>query len=166
MMRFFAGLIVIGLALPAPSMAQDLAWSDYRDERLGLSFSLPTRVFRLERSADAGDGHLFRTKDGRGQLLVGALENTEGHTPATYQRLIARRSYPGFDVDYAPVGRSWSVLSGERDGTIFYEKVIFSCGGAVINSFAMTYLTDQRNLFDSIVEEIEDTFRVAAGSCS
>jgi hypothetical protein len=166
MMRFVAGVIIAWLALTAPSMAQDLAWSEYRNEHLGLSLSLPTRVFRLERSANAGDGHLFRTKDGRGQLLIGALENTEGHTPATYQRLIARRSYPGFDVDYAPVGRSWSVMSGERDGTIFYEKVIFNCDGTVINSFALTYPTEQRELFDGIVEEIEDTFRVGAGSCS
>jgi hypothetical protein len=122
MKRFVSGVIIAGLALPAPSGAQNLAWSQYRDERLGMSLSIPTRVFRLERSADTGDGHLFRTRDARGQLLIGAMENTEGHTPATYQRLIARRSYPGFDVDYAPVGRSWSVLSGERDGTIFYER--------------------------------------------
>jgi hypothetical protein len=43
--------------------------------------------------------------------------------------------------------------------------VIFSCGGTVINSFAMTYPTEQRELFDGIVEEIEDTFKVGGGSC-
>ena len=92
MMRFVITLVVAVFALPAQSQVYDLAWSEYRNERFGLSLSFPTRVFRLERSADAGDGHLFRTKDGRAQLLVGALENSEHHSPATYQRLIASRS--------------------------------------------------------------------------
>ena len=159
-------LVAAGFAVPAQSQDYDLAWSEYRNERFGLSLRFPTRVFRPERSADEGDGQLFRTKDGRAQLLVGALENTERHSPATYQRYIAKQSYSGFDIDYAPVGRSWSVLSGERDGTIFYEKVIFSCGGEVINSFAMIYPTSQRTLYDVIVEEIEDTFRAGSEGCS
>ena len=158
--------LIAGFAPSAHSRDYDLGWSEYRNERFGLSLSFPTRIFRLERAADAGDGQLFTSKDGRAKLLVGALENNEHHSPSTYQQFIARRSYPGFDIDYAPVGRSWSVLSGERDGTIFYEKVIFSCGGGVINSFAMMYPTAQRELYDAIVEGIEDTFRAGSGGCS
>ena len=50
-------------------------------------------------------------------------------------------------------------LSGEGNGQIFYEKAMFSCGGQRINSFAMIYRSDQRHIFDRIVERIEDTFR-------
>jgi hypothetical protein len=34
---------------------------------------------------------------------------------------------------------TWFVLSGTRDGTIFYERVTFTCGGKLINSWAMLY---------------------------
>ena len=34
------------------------------------------------------------------------------------------------------------MLSGEGNGKTFYEKVMFSCGGRLINSFAMLYPTD------------------------
>jgi hypothetical protein len=158
--------LIAGISASAKSRDYDLGWSKYRNERFGLSLTYPAKIFRLERAAETGDGQLFISKDGQARLLVGALENSDHHSPATYQQFIARRSYPGFDIDYAPVGRRWSVLSGERDGTIFYEKVIFSCGGGVINSFAMMYPTAQRELYDAIVEHIEDTFRAGSGGCT
>jgi hypothetical protein len=49
------------------------------------------------------------------------------------------------------------VLSGEGKGKTFYEKVMFSCGGRLISSFAMIYPTEQRHIFDPVVERI-DTF--------
>jgi hypothetical protein len=51
------------------------------------------------------------------------------------------------------------VLSGEGNGKTFYEKVIFSCNGRLINSFAMIYSTDEGRLFDRVVEGIEKSFR-------
>ena len=36
---------------------------------------------------------------------------------------------------------------------------MFSCGGRLINSFAMIYPVAQRQIFDPIVERVENTFR-------
>ena len=47
-----------------------------------------------------------------------------------------------------------------------YEKAMFSCGGGLISSFAMTYPVEQRSLYDRIVERIEHTFRPGAEGCS
>ena len=51
------------------------------------------------------------------------------------------------------------MLSGYRGDRIYYEKVIYSCGGRVVNAMALSYLTAERALYDPIVERIEDTFR-------
>jgi hypothetical protein len=51
------------------------------------------------------------------------------------------------------------VLSGEGNGRIFYEKVMFSCGGRLINSFALHYSSDERGAFDALVERMEKSFR-------
>ena len=56
-------------------------------------------------------------------------------------------------------GKTWFVLSGEGDGKVFYEKVVFTCSGRLINSFAMIYPMERRATFDPIVERIENTFR-------
>ena len=90
------------------------------------------------------------TPSGRGPL------NDSGYTAATYQDYIARHSYGQYQIGYRRLGKTWFVLSGEGNGRIFYEKVMFTCAGRLINSFAMIYPFDQRHLFDPVVERIED----------
>lgn len=143
----------------------DLGWSTFHNDRFGLSFEYPANVFVDQRTSEAGDGDLFVTSDQSAKLLVGAFENVEAHTPASYQRFIARQSYPGLLVDYAPRGRTWSVLSGTQGATMVYEKVMFTCGGTIINSFALVYPIAERDFYDPIVEGIEDSFRPGAESC-
>ena len=60
---------------------------------------------------------------------------------------------------------NWFALSGEGNGKTFYEKVIFSCNGRLINSFAMIYPTSQSGLFDRVVEGIEKSFRAGTATC-
>ena len=99
------------------------------------------------------------------RLLVGALPNRDRHTVATYQDFVARKSYAAYQIHYRPRGNIWFVLSGDGDGKIFYEKVVFSCGGRLINSFALIYPAADRRKFDPIVERVEDTFRAGAARC-
>ena len=95
----------------------------------------------------------------RARLLVGALENHEGHTIASYMNMLRRQSYAGYAVDYAPRGATWFVLSGQNARDDFYEKVMFSCSGHVINSVALIYPVESKREFDPVVEGIEKTFR-------
>ena len=89
------------------------------------------------------------------------LPNDAGQSPAAYQDYIARESYAGYRIDYRRLAGNWFVLSGEGNGKTFYEKVMFSCAGRLINSFAMVYPTDQRDTFDRVVEGMEKSFRPA-----
>ncbi len=141
------------------AQAETDSWRTYRNERFGLSLLFPSQIFTLEKESDAGDGTVFVSKDGEARLLVGALENSAAQTPKNYEEYIARKSYADYNVTYRRGGDSWFVLSGEGKGKTFYEKVMFSCGGKLINSFAMLYPTEQSKTFDPIVERIEDSFR-------
>ena len=154
--------------LPVQSQdhAQKEGWTGYHNARFGFSLSYPSHIFQVERTTESGDGQLFVSRDGSARLLVGAFANTDRHSPRSYQDLIAHDTYAGFTVDYAPTGPRWSVLSGAREGTMFYEKAIFSCQGKLINSFAMTYPVAERKLYDAIVEQIEDTFRAGEAGCT
>jgi hypothetical protein len=68
----------------------DLGWREYRNQRFGITLVYPSRVFRFERASTAGDGELFVSRDGRAQLLIGALENQEHYSTASYQRFISK----------------------------------------------------------------------------
>ena len=154
---FLAFLVLTATAISAAG--QGTNWSTYHNERFGFSLQYPADVFESERTSEAGDGQVFVGMRGQGRLLVGALINNTRHTVESYRSFIAKQSYSGFDISYAPRGQTWFVLSGERDGRVFYEKVMFSCAGAVISSFVLTYPTDSKRQFDPIVEGVEKTFR-------
>jgi hypothetical protein len=160
MKAMYGGLALLLFSVGAVS-AQDEAdaWRKYTNDRFGLSLLLPSRVFTFEKQSDSGDGSVFVSKDGEARLLIGALENSAAQTPRSYQEYIARQSYADYTITYRQGGDSWFVLSGEGHGKTFYEKVMFSCSGKLINSFAMIYPTEQRKTFDPIVEKIEDSFR-------
>jgi hypothetical protein len=122
----------------------------YRNDRFGFQLQIPADVFIKHRAADAGDGD---------------SKNVDRYSPASYQRFLAHQSYPGLHIDYAPVGGSWAVLSGTQGSRMVYEKVMFTCGGHVINSFALVYPIAERDVFDPIMEAMEDSFRAGSIRC-
>jgi hypothetical protein len=160
-----AGGLLVCAAPASLLIAAPAGPAEYRNERYGFSLEYPAGVFTLERSSAAGDGVVF-VAGGDARLLVGALVNDRRYTPAAYQEHIARQSYGSYRLDYRRLGDTWFVLSGEGDGRIFYEKVMFSCAGRLINSFALFYPATRRDEFDPIVERIEKTFRPGSNCAS
>lgn len=155
-------LLAVGAAIAAGVGTEAAGvedWKEYRNDRFGLNLYYPADVFTLERTAEAGDGQLFVSQIGDARLLVGGLVNDSGFSPASYQRYLARKSYSQYRIDYHPLGQNWFVLSGEGNGRSFYEKVMFSCGGRLINSFAVLYSTGEREALDRIVERMEKSFQ-------
>jgi hypothetical protein len=157
--RTFVSLSVLALALAAASSASAQDWRTLNNARYGFSLQYPSDIFTVERTTEAGDGQLLVTQNGDARLLVGTLTNDTGFTPRSYQSYVAQNSYSGYRISYSRLGGSWFALSGDGNGNIFYEKAMFSCAGRLINSFAVIYPSDQRGVFDRIVERIEDSFR-------
>jgi hypothetical protein len=152
-------LLIASGVLGQVQAAFALDWREYQNERFGFSLQYPADIFVVERTAEAGDGQVFVSQIGNARLLVGAFVNERSYSPASYQAYIARESYGGYAIGYQRLGRGWFVLSGDGQGKVFYEKVVFSCAGRLINSFALLYSVADRDTFDPIVERIEETFR-------
>ena len=158
-LRGLALAIGLILLLGNSAVRAALDWVPYVNQRFGFSLRYPANLFEPERKSEAGDGEVFAGMRGQGRLLVGALENGDGHTIGSYMNMIKQQSYAGYNVDYAPRGATWFVLSGQNDRDVFYEKVMFSCSGRIINSFALIYPIESKREFDPIVQGIEKTFR-------
>ena len=105
------------------------------------------------------------SRDGSARLLAGALPNDDGLNLRDYRELVLQQSYPGAAIDYAPVRDNWFVLSGMRDGMMFYERVTFTCGGRRINSWALLYPDAERRRYDRVVEQVARSYRAGEGSC-
>lgn len=154
----FAGLTA---AMSAGTAMGD--WTTYRNARHGFIIGYPTARFADDPANESEDGRLLVSKDGAAKLLVGAFANAESATLSDYRAYLLEKSYTGAQIDYAPVRAKWFVLSGTRDGTMFYERVSFTCGGRLINSWAMLYPAEQRGIWDPVVERIARTYSAGAG---
>ena len=165
--RLFLAAALFGLATWGAAAQEPGATDTYRNERHGFSLSYPAGAFAPmpQQPPATGEGRVFVSRDGNARLLAGALPNADGASLRDYRALVLQQSYPGAALDYAPVGATWFVLSGTRDGMMFYERVTFTCGGRLINSWAMLYPAADRRLYDRIVEQVARSYRPGDGSC-
>jgi hypothetical protein len=162
-----AGLLMSTLALPAAqSAAQDSGGiATYRNERHGFSLSYPAAQFIALPSATE-DGRQFVSKDGSARLLAGTLPNFDNKNLRDYRTFVLNESYPNAKVDYAPVRDTWFVVSGIRNGMVFYQRVNFTCGNRNINSWAVVFPEAQKAVYEPIIDQIHRDYRLGNGNCS
>ncbi len=159
-----SALAVIFCLRPVHSAVDESAtWETYRSERFGYSLLFPAYALEQRSETPDGRGVELSSTDGLVKLKALAADNTDNVSLSDYRAAILRELSGGNRLNYGPMGQSWFVLSGVRGDSIYYQKVIFACGGRVINAFAMTYPEQQRREFDPIVTTIEKNFHPTAG---
>lgn len=161
---FIFALAFLGCA-PAGPAARGAAWESYRSPRFGYSLLFPADLLRLVSESSDGQNLEFASANGQTKLRVLTVINQDNVSPSEYRAQVigGLRDYRA--VKYGPMGGSWFVLSGVRGSNIFYQKVVFTCGGRIINAFAMTYPGAEKRGFDPIVTAIEKNFR-ASSECA
>ena len=142
---------------------QTMDWETYRSERFGYSLLFPGGMLEQRAETPDGRGVELRSKDGVVRLKALAVDNSDNISIGEYRAAILREFSASNQLKYGPMGQSWFVLSGARGDSIYYQKVLFACGGRIINAFALTYPEQQKREFDSVVTTIEKNFRPTAG---
>ena len=156
---YSAVVVVVGLLWTClGNVAAARGWVSNSDAEFGFTFSYPPDLFHSVEGDEKPSFYYFRSSAADAKLLFGAWDNVKQQTPEAFKSWLIENAGGYKDVTYRPGGRSWFVLSGYRDEHIYYEKVMFSCAGRVVNVFAMSYPTNQRHVFDPLVERIEDSF--------
>ena len=171
---FLAIIIGAGVFAAAPEAQAQLAWkkaqaqsrqvwTNYQNPRFGFTLSYPSSVFTPQPPPESGDGQTFLTNDGRAKVVVYATANDERFSPQDYRTTILK-DFGGYEhMDYSPTGKTWFVLSGYRGDTIYYQKVMFSCGNRVITALSVTFPRTEKPLYEGLIEVMEDRFRPGSG---
>lgn len=150
----------------------DQGWTTYADPRTGFSFSYPSQTFvphakdpteGLAAKTAARSGVTFVSRDGKAWFQVAAYANTERLTLAIYRSRMLTRSYSDARITFERTTPDFVIVSGLRGGTEFYERVVFSCDGRVVNFWMLTYPAAESATYDRIVEEVARTFRPVSG---
>jgi hypothetical protein len=159
----FAAALLCGPSLAASAADWRRDWETMHNERHGFLIGYPSGVFEPKSPPLTDEGRILASCDGKAQLLVGAFTNDDGTTLRAYRDFLLQENYPGARIDYAPVGGKWFVLSGTIGDREFYERVSFTCGGRLINSWAMIYPLAERRFYNRVVEAVARTYTPGAG---
>ena len=138
-------------------------WATIHHPKFGFTIAYPSDILFPIETPSGRDGRVMQSADGKAKLLVATFENSENTTLDGYREFLLSDIYANAMIDYAPQKTRWFVLSGQRGDETFYERVTFSCGGKLINSWAMLYPTAQHKLYDRVLEGIARTYSVGAG---
>ncbi|MDY8109426.1 hypothetical protein U0C82_09765 [Fulvimarina sp. 2208YS6-2-32] len=145
-----AAALFVGLSASAEAGAADLT---YENERYGTSATFPSELFPDPLPApQSGDGLGWSAPNGA-EIFVYARANAGGETARS---IIASRAATD-DVTYEASGKRWAVVSGYRDGRIFYERYILR--GDLVHSVSIRYPEEVRETYDPIVGDITNSLR-------
>jgi hypothetical protein len=157
------GLIAVFAAGSAAANDWRREWATLRNARHGFLIGYPSEVFAQRQSPTTDEGRILSSEDGQAQLLVGAFANEDNLSLAEYREFLIKEQYRGAKIEYGPMRESWFVLSGTMGDREFYERVSFTCGGHLINSWAMIYPHAENRFYDSVVEAVARTYTPGAG---
>lgn len=138
-------------------------WASIHHAKRGFAIAYPTEVFAPV-AGDSDDGRILASRDGKAKLLVGAFENEARFSLQAYRDYLLTESYPDAQLDYERTNARWFVISGIRGDTMFYERVTFTCGGQLVNSWVMLYPVVERALYDRVVEAVARTYTAGSGA--
>jgi hypothetical protein len=152
--RAFFIAIVIGLAASAAAQQR---WSAYANPRFGSTIDYPADLFASrEPPPENGDGQAFASRDGRMRLSVWGSYNAGGDTPASY----VESSFEAKEITYRHVTARFFVVSGLRNGEIFYRRCNFPAArDDVIDCVHVTYPSGDKAAMDAVVARIARSLR-------
>lgn len=154
-----------GAAVAANTEGRSIGdWRSIQHPRRGFMIAYPATVFAKRSAGSSEDGEVLVSRDGTSKLLVGTFENTAQFSMKAYRDYLLEHSYAGARIDYEKWHPRWFVISGTVGDTMFYERVTFTCGGKLVNSWAMLYPVAARSFYDRVVEGVARTYSPGAGA--
>lgn len=123
----------------------------YVNHRYGYALAWPKNLLRPMGESDAKDGQVFESPDGRAELRCwGSFNDVLQQTIP--EALAQAQAEPGRQVTYRHAGGGFFVLSGHKDGRIFYRRSVLAHG--VLASFELTYEASLKELFDPVIRDL------------
>ncbi|RXT47534.1 hypothetical protein B5V01_08355 [Mesorhizobium erdmanii] len=143
---------VLSLATPVTTTANAKPFT-YVNARFGTVCTFPDEIFTdRQPEPENGDGQVWLSADGASLTCSGIL-NVDDDTPKSFVADEKASKEPGYTVTYSKTGKNWAVLSGMKNGKIFYERHLFGRDG-VIRTVWIDYPPALKAKYDPLVGAI------------
>ncbi|UVK45404.1 hypothetical protein BPNPMPFG_000936 [Mesorhizobium sp. AR07] len=155
MKRHQAIVVIFATIAAVPSIAAPFT---YVNERFGTVCTFPDEIFAdRQPEPDNGDGQEWLSADGASLICSGIL-NIDDDTPKGFVAAAKASDEAGYKVTYSKAGKDWAVLSGLKDGKVFYERRLFGRDG-VIRTVWVDYPPALKSKYDPLVGAIAGSLK-------
>ena len=131
----------------------DPEFQTYRNSRYGFQIDHP-ESFKPDAPPENGDGLTLKSADGKATLVVSGMNNSGVTLKDEFDR--STKEVQG-QLGFNKMGGSWFVVTWVDGENLGYTKEFV--GGGSQNSFTITFPSEQKAQYDSIVTKIEKSFK-------
>ena len=150
-MRTFGLAAAITISATA-SFAQGIGWQRYVIPQSGAAVDLPAGIFTRDAGGlDPALGQRRSTPDGRANLTVQPLPNSENLSPAAF--LANQQPPPG--IIYKKVTPRFFAVSSVREGKIWYNRC--NASRRYMSCVLLIYPANEKRQWDATVTRISNT---------
>ncbi|MGX5803614.1 hypothetical protein ACWGS9_20545 [Bradyrhizobium sp. Arg314] len=150
-----AALLPLSIIMTTTATARPFT---YVNARFGQSCTFPDEIFNNPMpEPENGDGQQWLSADGA-SLICSGINNIDNDTPQGFVDGEKVSTEPGYKVTYSKTGRNWAVLSGTKDGKIFYERRLFGKDD-VIRTVWIEYPAALKAKYNPLVGAITESLR-------
>ncbi|RUT28787.1 hypothetical protein EMQ25_15475 [Arsenicitalea aurantiaca] len=151
-------ILIASLLTALPALAQER----YDNARFGYGVSVPSG-FAMVSEGQNGDGRVYRSQDGRIELIVWGNRLLADFETELAER-IGADSAEGVVFDSRIETPGWAMWSGTRAGHVIVQRTILACGGEAAAHLRLQYGVADRARLDSLAETTARSL-VAPGPC-
>lgn len=142
---------------PATPIVQRAAYRRYTNVRFAYAVSYPAGILIPQGEATNSDGQIFRSRDGHAEMRVFGRHNIDNETiKSAFEKAVAGEDGAARVLTYKLLKGDTYVVSGRRNGKIFYEKTMLK--GDVFKTFTIEYDESERARYDPITARISRSF--------
>jgi hypothetical protein len=140
-----------------PFIDTQVTYRTYANARFKYSVSYPAGLLIPQGEAPNGDGQVFRARDGLAEMRVFGRYNVQSETlRSAFNSAVAGEDPSGRVVTYKLIKGHFYVVSGRRNGKIFYEKTMLK--GDTFKTFMIEYDESESATYDPITARIARSF--------
>jgi hypothetical protein len=134
--------------------AAQTKYKTYRNARFGYAISYPADLLKPQGEAQNGDGQVF-TSDEAEMRVFGSNMLVNETLLKEFNAVIAE--FGAENVTYKTYRKNFFVVSGVKDGKIFYQKTMAKNGAFI--TFMTEYDESARGVYDKAVAQMVKSFR-------
>ena len=155
MRRLYSTIAALAIIAANSAVA---APSTYVNDRFGTVCTFPDEIFTDRQPEPVNDdGQIWLSADGA-SLTCSGIYNVDNDTPKGFVADEKASKEPGYTITYSKIGKGWAVLSGMKDGKIFYERRLFGRDG-VIRTVWIDYPPALKSKYDPLVGAIAGSLK-------